>query len=493
MRTLPLPSAVALLLAASGLGACATAQPPARPPASFAAAPAPSAPAPTASAKPAPDPWASTYRPLASPPILLSHATILTAGGSPERLDDGSVLFADGKVVAVGKALSAPAGAVVIDATGKWVTPGVIDAHSHLGVAPSPEVEGTDDLNEATDPNTAQVRAEHGLWPQDPQFPLALENGGVTTMQILPGSANLIGGRSVVVKNVPAIGATGMKFPGAPYGLKMACGENPKRVYGQKQRFPSTRMGNIAGVRQTWIEARKYLRKWDDYEKKRADGKEADPPDRDLKLETLAGVLKGEILVQNHCYRADEMLEMIGMAKEFGYKVAAFHHAVEAYKIADVLAAEGICADVWADWWGFKMEAYDGIRENAGLLQKAGACVVIHSDSAEGTQRLNQEAAKSMAAARRAGIPVSREQAIRWLTINPARSLGIGDRTGSLEAGKMADAVVWSGDPFSVYSRPEKVFIDGALVFDRNDPKRQPVTDFSLGSAVPAPAAGEVP
>ena len=300
-------------------------------------------------------------------------------------------------------------------------------------------------------------------------------------MQILPGSANLFGGRSVTVKNVPNRGVYGMKFPGAPYGLKMACGENPKRVYGSKGRSPSTRMGNVAGYRSAWIKAREYMQKWDKYEAKKRDGKEADEPTRDLQLETLAGVLRGEILVQNHCYRADEMLTMIEIAKEFGYKVTAFHHAVEAYKIADVLAANGICADMWADWWGFKMEAFDGIRENIALVEKAGGCAVVHSDSADGIQRLNQEAAKAMAAGNRMGMHLREEDAIRWLTINPARSLGIGQQTGSLEPGKMADVVVWSGNPFSVYSRAEKVYIDGALVYDRNDPARQPEMDFELG------------
>jgi imidazolonepropionase-like amidohydrolase len=425
---------------------------------------------------------AFTYRPLPSPAVLVTHATILTAG-TPARIDDGSVLFVDGRIAAVGKDLAAPAGAVVVDAQGKWLTPGIIDAHSHLGVGPSPDVEGTDDVNEGTDPVTADVAAVHAVWPQDPQFPLALA-GGVTAMQILPGSTNLIGGRSVTVKNVPARGAAGMKFPGAPYGLKMACGENPKRFYGEnKSRTPSTRMGNIAGVRKAWIEAMDYRRKWDEHERKKKAGKESGVPDRDLEKETLAAVLAGEILVQNHCYRADEMLNMIGLADEFGYRITAFHHAVEAYKIADVLARRNICSDIWADWWGFKMEAYDGIRENAGILERAGACVVIHSDSAEGTQRLNQEAAKAMAAARRAGIDVTREQAIRWLTINPARSIGVDKQTGSLEVGKMADAVLWSGDPFSVYSRADKVFIDGALVFDRQDASRNLETDFSLGTA----------
>jgi imidazolonepropionase-like amidohydrolase len=241
-------------------------------------------------------------------------------------------------------------------------------------------------------------------------------------------------------------------------------------------------MGNVAGYRSAWIKAQKYRDDWAAYPREAGSGDEHEtPPERDLQLETLAGVLDGEILVQNHCYRADEMLTMIDIAKEFGYKIAAFHHAIEAYKIADVLAANGICADVWADWWGFKMEALDGIRENAALLQKAGACVVIHSDSADGIQRLNQEAAKAMAAGNRMGIRIREEDAIRWLTINPAKSIGVDKQTGSLEPGKMADVVVWSGNPFSVYSRAEKVYVDGALVYDRDDPSHQPRTDFELG------------
>jgi imidazolonepropionase-like amidohydrolase len=300
-------------------------------------------------------------------------------------------------------------------------------------------------------------------------------------MQILPGSANLIGGRSVTVKNVPARTVQAMKFPGAPYGLKMACGENPKRVYGEKGRAPSTRMGNIAGDREAWAKAADYKRQWDGYRDKVKKGEKTDPPGRDIEMETLVGVLNGEILVQNHCYRADEMAVMIDVAKEFGYKISAFHHAVESYKIADLLAKEGICSAMWADWWGFKMEALDGIRENIALVEKAGACAIVHSDSADGIQRLNQEAAKAMAAGNRAGIPITREQAIRWLTINPAKAMGVDKQTGSLEAGKMADVVLWSGDPFSVYSHAEKVYVDGALLYDRNDPKRQPEMDFSLG------------
>jgi imidazolonepropionase-like amidohydrolase len=423
--------------------------------------------------------WATTYTPLPSAPVFIANATILTAAG--ERISEGGILLRDGTIEAVGATLQPPSDATVIDGRGKWVTPGVIDAHSHLGVYPSPGVTGLASGNEMTDPNTAEVWAEHSVWPQDPQFPLALA-GGVTSMQILPGSANLFGGRGVTVKNVPARDVYAMKFPGAPHGLKMACGENPMRLYGGRNRAPSTRMGNVAGYRAAWLKADKYRRDWKEYERSVADGKsDAKRPERDLELDTLAGVLEGDILVQNHCYRADEMRTMIEVAKEFGYSIAAFHHAVEAYKVADVLAEEGICADVWADWWGFKMEAFDGIRENAALVHKAGGCAVIHSDDPAGIQRLNQEAAKAMAAGNAMGMGLREEDAIRWITINAARSAGIADRTGSLEPGKMADVVIWSGNPFSIYSHAEKVFIDGALLFDRDDPGRRPKTDFSVG------------
>ena len=424
-------------------------------------------------------PYPSTYKPLPSRPVLITHATVLTAVG--DRIEGGSVLMRDGRIAAVGRDLQAPADATVLDAAGKWVTPGIIDAHSHLGVYPAPGVDAHQDGNENTDPVTAQVWAEHSIWPQDPQFPLALA-AGVTTQQILPGSANLIGGRSVTIKTVPARSAQAMKFPGAPYGMKMACGENPKRVYGEnKGRAPATRMGNVAGYRAAFYEARDYKTEWDEYRRKHEKGADDSPPEYDLGKETLVAALDGDILLQIHCYRADEMMIMMDLAKEFGMKVSAFHHAVEAYKIADQLAKEGVCADMWADWWGFKMEAFDGIRENIPLVEKAGGCAVVHSDSAEGIQRLNQEAAKAMAAGNRMGMHLKEEDAIRWLTINPARSLGIEKQTGTLEAGKMADVVLWSGNPFSVYSRAEKVYIDGALAYDRNDPARQPEMDFELG------------
>ncbi|HEX6559202.1 MAG TPA: amidohydrolase [Longimicrobiales bacterium] len=456
----------AALLALTAAAGCASARTPTQPAAAA---------TPAAAADTTVTPFPSTYKPLPARATLIRNATVLTATGP--AIQNGAVLMQDGRIVAVGSNLNAPADVVVIDAAGKWVTPGIIDTHSHLGVYPSPGIESQGDGNEATNPNTAQVWAEHSVWPQDPQFELALA-GGITTLEILPGSANLFGGRSVTLKNVPSRSVQGMKFPGAPYGLKMACGENPKRVYGSRG-GPSTNMGNVAGYRAAWIRAAKYRDQW---AKWRKDG--ADPtkrPDRDLQLETLAGVLNGDILVQNHCYRADEMLQMIDIAKEFGYKIASFHHAVEAYKIRDVLAKEGICGSMWADWWGFKLEAFDGIQENIPLMQEAGACAIVHSDDAQGIQRLNQEAAKSMGAARAHGITISHEDAIKWITLNPARAIGVDKWTGSLEPGKMADVVIWNTDPFSVYAKADKVYIDGALVYDRSDPARQPKSDFMLG------------
>ncbi|RNF82863.1 amidohydrolase [Montanilutibacter psychrotolerans] len=437
------------------------------------------------------DPYPSTYRPIASPPVLIEHATVLD--GTGQRLENADVLMQDGKVVAVGNGLQAPEGTIRVDGTGKWVTPGIIDVHSHLGVYPSPGVNAHADGNEMVSPVTPNVWAEHSVWPQDPGFSTALA-GGITSLQVLPGSGNLIGGRGVTLKNVPATSYQAMKFPGAPWGLKMACGENPKRVYGGKNAPPMTRMGNVAGYRAAFIDASEYLRKntpkrsepqrrrWWQSSNGTADSEKDTGGKRDLKLDTLAGAINGDILVHIHCYRADEMTTMLDLAKEFGFKVAAFHHGVEAYKIADRLAAENVCGALWADWWGFKMEAFDGIQENIALVDRPeNGCAIVHSDSEEGIQRLNQEAAKVMAHAQLAGIDIPPERAIRWLTGNAAKSLGVLDRTGTLEAGKMADVVLWNGNPFSVYARAEQVYIDGARVFDRNDPSRQPSSDFLLG------------
>jgi len=429
------------------------------------------------------DPFPSTYRPFPSRATVIRNVTVLTAAGPTIR--GGAVLLRDGKIAAVGTTVDAPADAVVIDGSGKYLTPGIIDDHSHIGAGAAPDGTGTqtNDVNEATNPVTANVWVEHSVWPQDPQFPRTLA-GGVTTIQVLPGSANLIGGRSVVLKVVPSRSVQGMKFPGAKYGLKMACGENPKRVYAN--RGPSTRMGNVAGYRAAWIQAEAYRRRWDAW---LAGPRTSDPPARDLGLETLAEVLRGNILVHNHCYRADEMMQMIDIAHEFGYQIRSFHHGVEAYKIADVLAREGISASLWADWGAFKLEAADAVRPNLALVDAAGVRAIVHSDDASGEQRLNQEAAKAMAAGRAIGLDVTDDKAIKWLTINPAWALGIDDKVGSIEAGKNADVVLWTGSPFSVYSKPEKVWIDGALMFDRLDPRQQWRTDFELGF-VPTIAAG---
>lgn len=423
------------------------------------------------------DPYPSTYTPIAGKPTVITNVTILDGIGN--KIEKGEIYFADGKIVALGQSVNYPADATVIDGMGKWVTPGIIDNHSHLGVYPSPSVGSTSDGNEATSPVTPGVWAEHSVWPQDPGFGRALA-GGVTALQILPGSANLFGGRSVVLKNVPSRTMQDMKFPDAPYGMKMACGENPKRVYG-KRGGPATRMGNVKGYRQAWSDTQAYMRDWEKYEADYAAGKNPKPPKRDLDKETMAGVLQGDILVHMHCYRADEMVVMMDMMKEFNYKIASFHHAVEAYKIADKLAENNVCASLWADWWGFKLEAYDGIRENIPMVHQAKACTIVHSDDPLGIQRLNQEAAKAWSDGKRAGIDIAMADAWQWLSANPAKSLGIFDQTGSLESGKNADLVLWSGNPFSTYTKAERVYIDGGEAFSLDDKDNWPLSDFEVG------------
>jgi len=429
------------------------------------------------------DPYPSTYTPLPSETTAIINAHILDGVGG--EIESGVIVLTDGRISAIGADVSAPDGARVIDAQGRWVTPGIIDVHSHLGDYPSPSVSAHQDGNEISGPNTAQVWAEHGVWPQDPGFAQALA-GGVTTLHVLPGSANLFGGRGVTLRNVSSRTVQGMKFPDAPYSLKMACGENPKRVYGYGSGgfpggAPYSRMGNMLGYRAAWQRAVEYKRSWDEYYASAEAGEEASPPTRDFQLDTLMGVLNGDIRVQMHCYRADEMAQILDLAEEFGYHVAAFHHAVEAYKIPDLLAEADTCAAVWADWWGFKMEAYDGVPENLPMIHAGGACALIHSDSDVGIQRLNQEIAKALGDGRRAGLDISNADAWSWVSSNPARVLGVFDETGSLEPGKRADVVLWSGDPFSSYTLADNVFLDGALVYDRADPDFQPVSDFMLG------------
>ena len=426
-------------------------------------------------------PYESTYKPLPYTNTIFRNANIYDGDGNEFQNTD--LFIRDGKIIAIGKDLPGSSDFIEIDASNKWITPGIIDIHSHMGVYPAPSVRTSSDGNEATSPVTADVWAEHSIWVQDPQFALALK-GGVTTFHVLPGSANLIGGRGVTAKNLQRNTINSMKYPNAPHSLKMACGENPKRVYGNRNQAPSTRMGNIAGYRKSWIKAETYLSRLDEYEAKSDEAKEIGyKPTRDLELDTLAGVLRGEILVHNHCYRADEMAMMIDVAKEFNYKITAFHHAVEAYKIADLLAENNICAALWADWWGFKHEAYDMVQANVAIVDQAKngtGCAIVHSDSEIGIQHLNQEASKALSAGLKAGYEITKARAMKWITSNPAKAAGIYNETGSLKVGKNADVVLWSKNPFSVYALAEKVYIDGAIAFDKKS-GLEPNSDFDTG------------
>jgi imidazolonepropionase-like amidohydrolase len=443
-------------------------------------------------------------------PIVIRGATILTAAGAVH--EHGTLVLDRGRIAYVGMLAQEVEGATVIDGTGKFVTPGIIDAHSHVGVYAAPHARAHSDGNETSATVTAQASAEYGYWPQDPQITRALA-GGVTTALILPGSANLVGGRGFTVQMRPGVTTREIGFPGAPPTLKMACGENPKRAHGDKG-GPQTRMGTYAAFRATFAEAASYAAKLRAYERaralwkdKRARARELDaeleragkrarikaepapePPPRDLKNESLAAVLRGEVLVQVHCYRAAEIAEMIRIAEEVGFVIRSFHHALEAYKVRDLLVQQGIAINTWADWWGFKLEAFDGIPENAGLFTAAGGRATIHSDSAIDGQRLTQEAAKALAAAQAAGLEVTRDQALRWVTANPAWVLGIDDVTGTLEPGKRADVVLWSGDPFSVYSKAEVVIIGGEVAYRRADGR--PATDYELGNSAADAEAG---
>lgn len=471
----------------------------------------------------------------ATKPVVIRGATLWL--GTGKALARGSILLEGGVIRAVAEGdVDAPSGAEVIDGAGKIVTPGIIDTHSHLGVFPMPGADAHEDGNEMTDPVTAGAVAADAFWPEDPGIQRAAE-GGVTTIQVLPGSGNLIGGRAITVKLRPGPSARRMHARGAPDGLKMACGENPKRVYGKDKRAPMTRMGNLALQRAAFLRAKKLEREWAryreaeatrlaeaakkraTYEDEKADrarrdawcrehgehepcaawrakwrdkplaepepGEPRTPPDRDPGAETLVAAMQGRVLVHVHCYRADDMLAMLALADEVGFQVKSFHHALEAYKIRDELVRRGVAVSTWADWWGFKMEAYDGIPENAGLVAASGGRAIIHSDSPEGIQRLNQEAGKALASARRAGLAVSDEEAIRWITANPAWALGIDGATGTLEVGKAADVVVWDRSPFSVYAKAERVFVEGAPVV----PAREPWSDFELGHDRGEPAA----
>lgn len=439
-----------------------------------------------------------------APVIAIVGGTVLTAAG--KRFDSGTVLLSKGRIDYVGDGSAPiPQGARVIDAKGRFVTPGIIDTHSHIGVYSTPSTSAHSDGNEITGPMTAQVRAEYGYWPQDPSITRA-RAGGVTTAQILPGSANLVGGLGFTVIMRPGRSTDDVRFPGARPTIKMACGENPKRVYGNKG-GPHTRMAEYVMFRQFFHQARDYNAKHNAYRrqravwlKKRARAEELDekaktagkdgrvstvpapqPPPRDLKMENLAGVLRGDILVQIHCYKASEMRELVAIANEFGFKIRSFHHALEAYKVRDILIANDIAINTWTDWWGFKMEAFDGIPHNAAIFAVSGGKPVIHSDSAILTQRLNQEAAKAMYAGRHAGLQISEDEALRWITANAAWVLGIHDVTGTLESGKRADVVVWNTHPFSVYAKADTVIQGGEIAYERANGVIS--TDFELGNS----------
>ncbi len=414
--------------------------------------------------------------------LAIVGATVMTAAG--DVYEPGHVLVRDGRIQAVG-AGDPPSidGYTLVDATDSFVTPGLIDTHSHLGVYAMPHGRAHSDGNEMTAALTPGVWAEHSFWPQDPGLQRAVA-GGVTTLQILPGSANLAGGRGVTLHLVPHRGSRAMRFPGAPETLKMACGENPKRVYGSRNTAPSTRMGNLRDTRDGWAQAVHYQASWAAYaEKLHAGDPEAQAPARDLDLETMVGVLEGRVLPQIHCYRADDMLSLIQVSHEFDFQIRSFHHALEAYKIRDVLAAEDIAINTWADWWGFKLEAYDGIPYNLALVEDAGGMAVLHTDSSEGIQRMNQEAAKAWQSGQEAGLDISQDAALGWITANPAWVLGIEDQVGTLEPGKRADLVIWDGHPFSVYTQAQQVWIDGVLVHDANV-SVPPWSDFELGQEV---------
>jgi imidazolonepropionase-like amidohydrolase len=387
--------------------------------------------------------------------IVIKNATVMTV--THGNIKNGSVYIKDGKIAAVGESVNAPANATVIDAGGKYLTPGVVDCHSHIAL--------DDDVNEATSPVTPHMIMKDAFDYQDKAIYRALA-GGVTTSLLLHGSANMIGGQAVVIKHKYGDTRDAMLFPNAPGSIKFASGENPKRVYGGRDQLPSTRMGNFEVQREALIQAQDYIHEWDNYNDKVKRGdKDASMPKHDLKLEALADVLHGKLMVQIHCYRADEMLTEMTMAKEFGYNLRAFHHALEAYKIADQLAANNVGIATFADWWGYKQEAWDAIPWNAVMAMRKGVRVAIKSDSEDYTRRLNQEAAKTM---RYGGA--TEEEALKMITLNAAWIIGVDDRVGSIDVGKDADLVIWNGYPLSTTGVPEKVLIDGAIYFDRTQP-----------------------
>jgi imidazolonepropionase-like amidohydrolase len=388
--------------------------------------------------------------------VLVTHATIWTQG--PEGLlVDSDLLVEDGKIVAVGKGLTAPEGAHLIDATGKHVTPGLIDTHGHLAIRGGG--------NEGSNNITAEVRIQDVTNPEDINIYRQLA-GGLTTAHSLHGSANSIGGQDAVLKLHWPATADELVIPGRK-GIKFALGENPKRSRASGQpgpvRYPATRMGVMESIRTVFLAARDYRREWDAYEGLSAAQRERTaPPRRDLQLEAIDEILTGERSIHCHAYRQDEMLAILRLAEEFGVTVATFEHGLEGYKVADEMAAAGAGASTFSDWWAYKMEAYDAIPYNGVLMHDRGVLVSFSSDSAELARHMNLEAAKAV---KYGGA--DEQEALAFVTINAATQLGLDHRIGSLENGKDADFVIWSGAPLSVYSIAEQTWVDGMREFDR--------------------------
>jgi imidazolonepropionase-like amidohydrolase len=393
--------------------------------------------------------------PAASGDLVIRNATVMTV--THGTIEHGSVWVHDGKIAGVGASVNAPAGALVVDGSGKFLTPGIIDPHSHSAL--------DNDVNEMTNPVTPHMIMSDAFDNRDKTLYFALA-GGVTTEMLLHGSANMIGGQSLIIKNKFGEARDDMFFPNAPRSIKFASGENPKRVYGSRNELPSTRMGNFEVMRQAFEDTKAYMKEWDTYNAAVAKGSsDAVPPHRDLKLEALADVLRGKLYVQIHCYRADEFLTEEAIAKEYGYKIRAFHHAVEMYKVAGKIAADGTAMATWADWWGFKDEAADAVPWNAVMSMRKGMRVALKSDSTDDIRHLNVEAGKMVHYG-----GATEEEALRMITLNPAWIIGVDDRVGSVDVGKDADLVVWNMDPLSTFAHAEKVYIDGELYFDRSLP-----------------------
>jgi imidazolonepropionase-like amidohydrolase len=387
--------------------------------------------------------------------ILIQNATLLTV--SHGTIEHGSILIRDGKIAEVGQSIKPPKDAQVIDAAGQFVIPGIIDCHSHIAA---------ESINEGSVSVSSMVNMEEVLNPEDVDIYRDLA-GGVTAANILHGSANSIGGQTLVIKLRWGQPASKLPFEGAMPGIKFALGENPKRsnfsIPGQPKRYPATRMGVEETIRGAFSEARDYKKSWDEYNKRVASGeKNVIPPRRDLRLEPLVEVLEGRRYVHSHCYREDEILMLLRVAKEFGFKVRTFQHVLEGYKVADELAAAGVGASTFSDWWAYKVEAYDAIPYNAALMTRRGVIVSINSDDAEEATHLNQEAAKSM---KFGGL--SHEEALKLVTLNPAIQLGIDKRVGSIDVGKDADLAIYNHDPLSAYAVVQKTIIDGRVYFDR--------------------------